>query len=82
MNEATGLAAVGMAVIANMATWLKIVYDKKKQNGNNPGSAKICIERGEKIAKIETEVTNFKEAFNEIKGDIKEIRRVVSKKKA
>jgi len=36
MQEAvTGWAAVGMAAVANMAVWLKIIYDKKKNNGND-----------------------------------------------
>ncbi|MFW6132218.1 MAG: hypothetical protein ACOC5F_06450 [Candidatus Aminicenantaceae bacterium] len=33
MQEVTGWTAVGMAAVANMAVWLKIIYDRKKENG-------------------------------------------------
>lgn len=46
---------------------------KKNGNGNSkgPGQAKICIERGEKIAVIEEKQKNFAGDITEIKTDIK-----------
>lgn len=85
MSEPLTWAAVGMAAVANMGTWLMIIKsgrnEHKKNPGNNPGSApglaKVCIERGEKMAKMELEQDYLKEDILEIKGDLKEIKRAV-----
>ena len=84
MVEPVTWAAVGMAVVANMGTWLVIIRDRRAKNKNvnpglQPGQAEICIERGERIVKIETEHISLKEDIHEIKEAIKEIRMAVVK---
>ena len=86
MSDPVTWTAVGMAAVANMGTWLMIIKSKngqKKNPGNNPGptpgSAKVCIERGEKMAKMENEQQHFKEDIEEIKNDLKDIKRAVVK---
>ena len=78
MSDPVTWAAVGMAAVSNMATWLVIL---KRGNSDNkklkPGLAGVCIERGEKIVKLETEQDNFKQDIQEIKGDLKDIKKAV-----
>jgi uncharacterized membrane protein YuzA (DUF378 family) len=35
MNTELTWSAVGLAAVANVATWLKIIYDHKQANGKN-----------------------------------------------
>jgi hypothetical protein len=85
MTEPVTWAAVGMAAVSNMATWLMILKGKNEakrnaeNNGSKPGSAKICQQRGEKIAILETRQIRFEQDIKEIKEDIKEIKGAVVK---
>jgi len=76
-----------MAVVSNMATWLVIIRDKKSIgkakvgdncNGLKPGTARVCIEHGEKLAVLETKQSNIEKCIGEIKDDIKVIREAVT----
>ena len=77
--------AVGMAAVANIATWLMIIRGRNSVGGKRltenqkPGTAGICRERGEKIAIIETKQTNLEKDIEEIKDDIRAIRLAVVK---
>ena len=80
MSEPITWAAVGMAAVSNMATWLVILKGKRNNSNNRgpkPGQAAVCIARGEKIVKLETEQTNFEKDIEEIKGDLKDIKKAV-----
>jgi len=81
MMEPITWAAVGMAAVASAGAWIKIIMDNKRANGRGngqpPGKAEICIRRGEKIVKIETEQEGLKEDIREIKAIVNEIRRAV-----
>jgi len=80
MSDPVTWAAVGMAAVSNMATWLVILKGKRNNNnskGLKPGLARVCIERGEKLVKMETIQTNFEKDIGEIKGDIKDIKKAV-----
>jgi hypothetical protein len=82
MGDPITWAAVGMAAVSNMGTWLMIWKGGKRNKKNNnpgPGQAKVCIERGEKIAKMETEQANIKDDIHEIKTAIEIIRAAVVK---
>jgi len=85
MTEPVTWAAVGMAAVSNMATWLMIIKGKngKKlangENGKSPGTAKICRERGEKLAVMETKQSQLEADIREIKEDLKEIKRILLK---
>ena len=86
MTEPVTWAAVGMAAVSNMATWLMIVKGRNeaKKNSNNnggikPGTAKVCIERGERMAVMETKQKQIESDIHEIKSDIKEIKGAVVK---
>jgi hypothetical protein len=85
MTEPVTWAAVGMAAVSNMATWLMIIKGKngkKMPNGENgklPGTAKICRERGEKLAVMETKQSQLEADIREIKEDLKEIKRILLK---
>ena len=54
---------------------------RRRNPGNNgkPGAAKICQQRGEKIAVLETKQRRFEQDITEIKGDIKKIMGAVVK---
>ena len=84
MTDPITWAAVAMAGVSNMATWLVIV--KGKRNGGNsknpglgPGKAEICIKRGEEMATFKAEQKNIKDDIHEIKGAINDIRNAVMK---
>jgi len=85
MSEPVTWAAVGMAAVSNMATWLMIIKTKNEtkknaeNNGTRPGMAKICRDRGEKIAILETRQIRLEQDIREIKDDIKEIKGAVLK---
>ncbi len=84
MTEPITWAAVGMAAVSNMATWLMIIKGKNgekklNENGKSPGTAKICRERGEKIAVMETKQNQLEQDIKEIKEDLKEIKRLLLK---
>ena len=49
----------------------------KNPGTKQPGQAAVCIARGEKIVKLETEQTNFEKDIGEIKDDIKDIKKAV-----
>jgi hypothetical protein len=75
--------AVAMTAVASGGAWLKIIMDQKRTNGKGnslrPGKADICILRGEKMVKIETEQDGIKKDIQEIKEAVNEIRRAVVK---
>ena len=79
MNDVTGWAAVGSAIVSNIGLWLKIVYDKKNGNNNTnnsgkgPGKAQVCIKRGEDLAVIKNQIVGFDKDFEEIKESLKNI---------
>ena len=80
MSDPITWAAVGMAAVSNMTAWLVILKGKRNNpnsKGPNPGQADVCIERGQKIVKLETEQTNFEKDIQEIKGDLKDIKKAV-----
>lgn len=80
MSDPVTWAAVGMAAVSNMAAWLVILKGKRNNNnskGPKPGFAGVCIERGEKIVKMETKQNNFEKDIGEIKDDIKDIKKAV-----
>jgi hypothetical protein len=89
MSEPVTWAAVGMAAVSNMATWLMIIKGNRAAkangrlnnqdggNGQRPGTAKVCIERGEKIVELRTRQENFEQTIVEMKGDIKAIKGAV-----
>jgi len=85
MTEPVTWAAVGMAAVSNMATWLMIIKGKNEkkaangENGKSPGTAKICRERGEKLAVMETKQSQLEADIREIKEDLKEIKRILLK---
>jgi len=75
-----------MAAVSNMGLWLYIIKGKRNNTnkggskGSNPGQAAVCIERGEKITRMETKQENYEEDIREIKADIKEIKQAVAAK--
>jgi len=70
-------ATIGL-IITNIGLIARAVRNNRK-NGPKPGEDRICQERGEKIAIIETKQTRFEEDIKEIKGDLKAIREAVVK---
>ena len=83
MSEPITWAAVGMAAVSNMATWLVIIKGRRengKGNGQRPGTARVCVERGEKIAVMKNRQDNFEEDVREIKQDVKDIKQAVTHK--
>jgi len=70
-------ATIGL-IITNIGLIARAVRNGKRNN-IKPGEAKECRERGEKIAVLETKQTNLEKDIEEIKDDIKEIKRAVVK---
>lgn len=85
MTEPVTWAAVGMAAVSNMATWLVIIRNKNGKNtksnnkGPKPGEAQECNTRAVRLGIIETKQSNYEEDVREIKKDIKEIKNVVGR---
>src|SRR4030042_1236401 len=73
--------AIPTALVSSIATILgreaiaAVVGKRRAKNGNGkpPGQAKICIDRGEKIAVMEEKHKNVEEDITEIKGDVKKL---------
>jgi hypothetical protein len=84
MSEPVTWAAVGIAAVANMGSWLLIWRGRNgmRRNSNTarPGESKICRERGEKMAVLETRQNGFEADLVEIKGDLRAIREAVVRK--
>jgi hypothetical protein len=68
---------------AAVATWLVILKGKRekgKGKGQRPGTAQVCVERGEKIAVMKNRQDNLEEDVKEIKQDVKDIKQAVTQK--
>ena len=70
-----GVAVMALISAGGLAIREYVKYRNTKRNGNSnggiPGTAKVCRERGEKLAVLETKQTNVESDITEIKGDIK-----------
>jgi hypothetical protein len=78
MSDLPVWTAIGVAFATSSATFIKVLYDNKKNGNNNnsskkPGTAKVCIERGESLAVIKSELKNYDKDFKEIKTSLKNI---------
>jgi len=80
--------AVGMALIANVGTWLVILKRYSKRVTPNPGpihsvikpgEGPTCREHGETLATLVEFKDTTKDALKEIKDDIRQIREAVVK---
>jgi len=83
MTEPITWTAVAMAFVSNVGTWLYIMRGKKTNSnnrGSKPGQAEVCIERGEKLARMEEKQSNYEKDIEEIKADIKDIKQAVAAK--
>jgi hypothetical protein len=67
--EPMAWTAVAMAGIANIATWLKIIFDKKKGNGPN---GKMLINHEKRITAVEGAVDAYKEAIEVLRKENRE----------
>jgi len=82
MQEVTW-AAVGLATVANVATWLKIIYDKKsngKGNGNNKNHYPIIMENRERSKLNKQAIDAMCKTINGMKEDNKEDHKTIFKK--
>lgn len=73
MNEPVTWTAVAMAAVANMATWLKIVYDKRNSKANNYNN-KI------KITQLETAIEALKKELDTMRIENREDHRLIFEK--
>jgi len=79
MSEPITWAAVGMAAVSNVATWIMLLK-AKKENGKLkdeieyiPGRSKECIKRGIKLVEHQGALNTLIEATTEGKIERKEI---------
>ncbi len=83
MAEPITWTAVAMSAVASGGAWIKIIMDQRKANGKGngslPGKAEICIQRGERISKIETDEEWLKDGMRRLEDMVKEIRLAVVK---
>ena len=84
MSEPVTWAAVGMAAVSNIATWLMVIRGNRppnnsKKNNSKPGLAVECQKRGVQIAVMETKQSGYEKDAKEIKDDLKYIRKAINK---
>lgn len=74
MTEPITWAAVGMAAVSSMATWLIILKKNSKKTtsnpGSNPGEGKTCREHGEAISGLVEFKENTGTALVRIEGKV------------
>jgi len=83
MQEATW-AAVGLLAVTNMATWLKIIYDNRKNNnpgkGNKNNHYPIIMENRTRGLMNKQAVDAVCKTINGMKGENKEDHKVIFQK--
>ncbi len=73
MNEPVTWTAVAMAAVANMATWLKIIYDRRNNKVNSYNN-KI------KITQLESAIETLKKELDTIRAENREDHRLIFEK--
>lgn len=79
MSDIPFWTAIGVAAATSAGTFVKVLYDNKKNgnggnnSGKNPGKADVCIKRGEDLAVMKSEMKNYGKDFEEIKESLKNI---------
>jgi len=68
-----GAAILALIAAGGLTTREYIKSRRSRQNGNDkgPGQAKVCIERGEAMARMDERQKNFEGDIGEIKSDVK-----------
>ena len=83
MEPGVTWAAVGLAAVANVATWLKIIYDKKsngKGNGNNKSHYPIIMENRTRGLLNKQAIDAICKTINGMKGDNERDHQAIFKK--
>ena len=72
MNDVTGWAAVGMAAVSNMATWLIILKGKNGNKKLNSKNEKPCQDHEKRLTVIETNEKNREKAIEKFMQENRE----------
>lgn len=64
MTEPITWAAVGMAAVANMATWLIILRGRSNSKGPKPENKKLCGDHETRLVVIETNEKNREKSID------------------
>ena len=74
ITELSSQAATAVIILAWTIRELVAYKAKNRRNGKNGLDAKLCAERGERIAVVETHIPAITHSLDEIKTDLREIK--------